>query len=263
MPEWDDLLANARAKRDARTEELRRLEAAQFVAADDLAGRRAKAEGDYVRTVEVFQRELHPSDYPLVQLTRTKKPLIGSQFKKARVLFIAGAGSEWWEVNKGYGQDPITHELSLSVRGSSRGSGEATRSPMSSTGCLRRRPSRFTASRRCSLITRASGNPLRYFLTFCCEHLRIGRPSTAPTSNFAWMSRRRARRPCGGHWVAQAAFSDPTVRERVPAGLRSRPLVHPLRTQRDIERRPHRTSCRIREQIDQSSCHPGTQRLWL
>jgi hypothetical protein len=103
MPEWDDLLADARAKRDAQTEELRRLEAARRVTADDLAVRRAKAEGDYVRTVAVFQRELHPSDYPLVQLTRTKKPLVGSQFKKARVLFIARAGSEWWEVNKGYG----------------------------------------------------------------------------------------------------------------------------------------------------------------
>ena len=35
MPEWDDLLAHARAKRDARTEELRRLEAAQLATADD------------------------------------------------------------------------------------------------------------------------------------------------------------------------------------------------------------------------------------
>jgi hypothetical protein len=198
MPEWDDLLANARVERDARTEELRRLEAVAAATADDLAVRRAKAEGDYVRIVEVFQRELHPSDYPLVQLTRTKKPLVGSRFKKARVLFIAGAGSEWWEVNKGYGPRSNYSRTLVVGPGIKPGIWGGDSLSYEQYRLLASTPEAIHGLKTMLLITRASENFSRHFLTFCCEHLRIGRPSTARTSNFAWMSRRRARRPCVG-----------------------------------------------------------------
>jgi hypothetical protein len=103
MPEWDDLVARAKAERDAREEERKTQEAEQRAAAEDLKMRRNKAEADYVRTVEVFQRELNSDDYRGVRLKRKKKPLIGSQFKETHLLFIVGAASEWWAVGEGRG----------------------------------------------------------------------------------------------------------------------------------------------------------------